>query len=192
MSRRNVHPWRDDHLGKTLRRGLNETAQADPGPEIWGRIAREIAPPRPSRPGRWLTAWLIGVESRGLGSRLDSAQRPAVLLGAMTLTILFMAGNFLLPMTLVNSPCLGHAGCDWDRLSRAEIEIQPVSVAGAVKEQPGWLFRPPSAPKIDREARLRRLFAGREAFNRSEWLRDLPRPTRGPAVAQFLGQVVLH
>jgi hypothetical protein len=110
----------------------------------------------------------------------------------MALTILLMAGNFLLPMSLVDSRCIDHAGCNWDRLSRAEIEIQPVPVAGAVKEQPGWLFRLPSAPKIDREARLRRLFAGREAFNRSEWLRDLPRPTRGPAVAQVLGQVVLH
>jgi hypothetical protein len=78
-------------------------------------------------------------------------------------------------------PCssLMQRDCSWDRLSRDEIAIQPVERASGMDAYSGWTFKVSSAPHIDREARLARLFAGREAYNRSEWMPASPGPGRG-------------
>lgn len=174
------HPWRDDHLGGTLRGGLESTQKATPSSEVWNRIAREIAPAEK----RGLSAFTGGDRS---DSPADSPSRRfgyghASLASAMLLVYLVAFGNLVSLVDGVDTgPCrsLMQRDCSWDRLSHDEIEIQPVERAGGMDAYSGWTFRVEAAPRIDREARLARLFAGREAYNRSEWLPTSPGPGTG-------------
>ena len=78
----------------------------------------------------------------------------------------------------------------------ANADVVVVNTCGfidsAVEEQPGWLFRVAPRQHIDRDARLRRLMAGREAFNRGDWLREPPAPSRGAMAPALLGQLAMH
>ena len=129
----------------------------------------------------------------GLGARLSDARRPVLLLGTTALAFSLAFGNLVsIGAGLLPSACSDGAGCTWDRLSGAELAIQPVPIDSAVEEQPGWLFRVAPRPHIDRDARLRRLMAGREAFNRGDWLREPPAPSRGAMAPALLGQLAMH
>ena len=186
-------PWRGDRLGRDLREGLDALRRAEPGPGVWDRIAREIDPPRRGGIAHWIGALASGRHTDGLGARLSGAQRPALLLGTTALAFSLAFGNLLsLGGGLMPSACPGGAGCSWDRLSGAELAIQPASIDSAVEEQPGWLFRVTPRQHIDREARLQRLMAGREAFNRGDWLREPPAPARGAMAPALLGQLAMH
>ncbi len=186
------HPWRDDRLGRDLRRGLAPQRQAEPDAAVWRRIAREIEPPRQRGLSRWLGALATGRHESGFGARLGGAQRPAVLLGAMAMAFVLAIGNLLGSGGLQLGGCIGRPDCSWDQLSGAELSIQRQPLAGAIEEQPGWLFRVAYRHRIDREARLERLMAGREAYNRSDWLHQPLEPARGPATTAPVTQVALH
>ena len=175
------NPWRDDHLGGTLRSGLGSNREATPSNEVWNRIAREIAPPekrgilrRSNRDPRGFTDADPGARRFGYGH--------ASLASAMLLVYLVAFGNLVSLVDGVHAgPCMSlmQRDCNWDRLSRDEIAIQPVARASGMDAYSGWTFKVSVEPRIDRDARVARLFSGREAYNRSEWLPSSPGPGRG-------------
>ena len=200
---RNSHPWRDDHLGLSLRDGLADLRRSEPSDAVWANIERELRPAFsvPAERGRSKNS-LRSRLSRIIPQPMDGKVLPsepallnrlyygqATLLSAFALVFFFAIGTSYGEDGFVSERAVCAEGwvgaCYGDQLSRAEMSIQRVVDLASVDAHAGWSFIIRSPRRQLRDAELSARLSGREAYNRELWM---PAPwSAGRSPANELG-----